>query len=70
MKKELVESTINSYKAEIDQWIRNEEMNIAKNLVIDEKEVNISQGRIEAYNSVLSLLRVMYPSLIHKSLNQ
>ena len=70
MKKELVESLINSYKAEINQWIRNEEMNIAKNLVIDDKEVNISQGRIEAYNSVLSLLRVMYPSLIHKSLNQ
>lgn len=70
MKKELVESTINSYKAEINQWIRNEEMNIAKNLVIDDKEVNLSQGRIEAYNSVLSLLRVMYPSLIHKSLNQ
>ena len=70
MKKELVESLINSYKAEINQWIRNEEMNIAKNLVIDDKEVNLSQGRIEAYNSVLSLLRVMYPSLIHKSLNQ
>ncbi len=70
MKKELVESLINSYKAEINQWIRKEEMNIAKNLVIDDKEVNISQGRIEAYNSVLSLLRVMYPSLIHKSLNQ
>ena len=70
MKKELVESLINSYKAEINQWIRNEEMNIAKNIVIDKKEVNLSQGRIEAYNSVLSLLRVMYPSLIHKSLNQ
>lgn len=70
MKKELVESLINSNKAEINQWIRNEEMNIAKNLVIDKKEVNLSQGRIEAYNRVLNLLRVMYPSLIHKSLNQ